>query len=549
MTMNRKFYSWFLGLAIVGLIFSQCKNPLDDVELAVDSNIFKYTTLLEINSTSGSPIGSNATVTITGADASKIYNLDGRRTFQVNGGVLGLAVSPGNEPTTTSPLNFNVSIAAPGHLTTVIPVRINASQKGSFTKVSMVDISNPPQGVAIETKTVSLSSTGATTVATTLATNSSSASPEAVAISLPAGTQFKAADGSNIVASSLSVSTLTANTGNPTSLTIFPGGSLSSPAVKTNSGSNAAGTLLPAALTEISMTAGTTNVKSFNQPITVNMQLDEDFYNPNTKAKVKAGDVISIYSFSAEKGIWEYENTGTVVSSGGKFSVNVNTTHLTWFMAGDFAASCASPLTVKLTASWLASDVTHPVTVKVFSTNATGRDKVLDQKTITATNESELVIASLPQQAVIIVAYDVDGNELAVSNVADPCSTGTVTMNLATSPTANNPKITMQLYVRCPNNTGTVSILPTFYLYYREVNGASSEYKLLGVVEKGYITTTLISTAKRYDFKAIWGSSTKLVGNQEIKVENLTTLGDFNGAYSQGTNLQILTEKCKELGY
>lgn len=547
--MNRKFYSWFLGLAIVGLIFSHCKNPLDDVEIAVDSNIFKYTTLLEVNSTSGNPIGTNATVTITGTDAAKIYNLDGRRSFQINGGILGLAVAPGSEPTASTPLNFNVSIAVPGHLTTVIPVRINASQKGSFTKVSVLDISNPPQGVAIETKNVALSATGATTVATTLATTGSSATPEAVSIALPAGTQFKDAAGNNIVASNLSVSTLTANTGNPTSLTIFPGGSLSSPSVKTSSGTNSPGTLLPAALTEISMTAGTTNVKSFNQPISVNMQLDEDFYNPTTKAKVKAGDVISIYSFSAEKGIWEYENTGTVVSSGGKLSVNVNSTHLTWFMAGDFATSCSSPLTVKLTAGWLAADVTHPVTVKVFSTNGAGRDKVLGEQKITATNESELVIASLPQQEVIIVAYDVDGNELATSTVANPCTAGTVTLNLATSPTANNPKITMQLYVRCPNNTGTVTILPTFYLYYKETNSASAEYKLLGIVEKGYITTTLISTAKRYDFKAIWGSNIKIVGNQEIKVENLTTLGDFNGAYSQGTNLQILTEKCRELGY
>src|SRR5690606_1083408 len=148
-------------------------------------------------------------------------------------------------------------------------------------------------------------------------------------------------------------------------LRIFPGGGLISDNVQTPTG-NTAGTFIPAGLVNIDMSVGGVAVKHFNQPITVGIQIDPSFTNMNTGGIVKAGDELSIYSYEAGAAHWKYEGNGTVEMIGGKPTVTFETTHLTWFMVGNFVPSCPSYQSLTLTGTWLTAGIKYPMVVEAM---------------------------------------------------------------------------------------------------------------------------------------------------------------------------------------
>lgn len=541
------FFINVLVIVLAVFTFTSCTSPTKDLDIKIQTNVFKYTAVIEVKSSAGTSMD-NATVTLKGKDADKIYNGEGKKQFKVTGGMILLALDPKFEPLANAPIEFSVDVTATDYLPINVPVTIAVAEKSKMISASMVNIKNLPQGSNIKTNNVTLNSNGSTAAPVTVSTTPSNGVTETVSIALPAGTQFKDAAGNVIPASSLSVSTLVASTSGADLLKVFPGGSLSLPAVKTSTGATQAATLIPAALTEISMSACGTAVKNFNQPIEIVMQLDQNFFNPNTNAVIKAGDVLDVFSYSADKGIWTFESNGTVVLSNGKLALKAATTHLTWFTAAATKASCANTVNLKFNASWLAQGITHPVSYKVFS----GQTKV-SEGTFTVSNGSEAALTNLPSSAVEIKYYDVEGNVLATQSLANPCNaTSLQAVTLNASPLSGNPKVTMQLYVRCPNKTQNVTLLPDFYLYYKPTGAPENQFKLLGLVNKGYISTTLLNTTSVYDFKAVWGTYVKYANAKTVKVDNSATVGDGPGELigdkAGATNLQILKEVCSQNG-
>lgn len=532
------------------ILLNSCDNPFKDVDIRVDSNIFKYTTILEVKSTSGQSLD-NANITISGPDADKIYNGEGRKVFKVTGGILLLALDPKVQPEKDKPVSFSVSITAPDYLPISIPVLMNKDQNSGLVSTTMLNTKTLPDGINSKTSTVALGADGSTTTPVTVSTTTGSGVTETVNITLPTGTKFKDANGNTITGGNVSINTLVANTSNNDVLNIFPGGSLSLPEIKTQSGSTVAGALLPAALTEISMNVGGTAIKNFTQPIEILLQLNPNYINPKTSAVVKAGDQLDVYSYSETQGVWTFESTGTVILSSGKLALKATTTHLSWFTGAAVVTSCNNNYNLKFNASWLPNGITHPVSYKVFTA---ADQKQIAQGTFTVTNGTEGVIRNLPSTAITISFYDIQGNLLATQNIQTPCSVNTLqAISLNASPVSNNPKVTMQLYVRCPNNVEKVTILPTFYLYYKNAGTTENSFKLLGTVTKGFISTALLDPTKTYDFKAVWGTFVKYAYGKKVNIDNTATVGDGSneliGTKAGATNLKMLSEVCKENGF
>ncbi|MCD2425453.1 hypothetical protein LQ567_21900 [Niabella pedocola] len=550
MTKNRISFIALMFLAVVGMIVA-CTNPFKDLEISVSSNVFKNVVNLEVGSSAGTSM-ENATVSITGPDADKIYNAEGKKLFKVTGGFLFLAVDPNVVVTEQAPLNINVAIAAANHLGVQIPVKITGSEKITMRKVVLLNTAAASSDMAVKNTSVALGANGTPSADVTVNIPPPSGSSESATITISAGTQFRDANNNVISGTDLKVSMVVPKTGSESLAEVFPGGTgLTQPVIQTASGTSA-GTLLPGGMSEVSFSLNGTAITNFSKPVDLGISLDPDFVNPETGQKVKAGDKLSVFSFSSNNPIWKHEQEATVQSVGGKLSVNFSSTHATWFLAGNFVESCDNALKIKLTADWLKNGVTHPVTVKVFSSTGDDADKLLVQKSITATDGSELSFDNLPQAAIIIKAFDADGNGLSETKISNPCNGNLQTINLAASPVAGNPKTTMQLYVRCPNQAQRVNVLPTFYLYYK-IHGQAG-YKLLGIVTNGYISTTLLDPGKKYDFRAVWGATVKDVNDVAVKVDNTATVGDnaaggeILGTKAGATNLELLKEKCKEAG-
>ncbi|MBO9595199.1 MAG: hypothetical protein J7599_20005 [Niabella sp.] len=550
MTKNRISFIALMFLAVVGMIVA-CTNPFKDLEISVSSNVFKNVVNLEVGSSAGTSM-ENATVAITGPDADKIYNAEGKKLFKVTGGFLFLAVDPNVVVNEQAPLNINVAIAAANHLGVQIPVKITGSEKITMRKVVLLNTAAAAADMAIKNTSVALGANGTPASDVTVNIPPPAGASESATITIPAGTQFRDANNNVISGTDLKVSMVVPKTGSESLAEVFPGGTgLTQPAIQTASGTSA-GALLPGGMSEVSFSLNGTAITNFSKPVDLGISLDPDFVNPETGQKVKAGDKLSVFSFSSNNPIWKHEQEATVQSTGGKLSVNFSSTHATWFLAGNFVESCDNALKIKLTADWLKNGVTHPVTVKVFSSAGGNADKLLVQKSITATDGSELRFDDLPQVAIIIKTFDADGNGLSETKLSDPCNGNQQIISLAASPVAGNPKTTMQLYVRCPNQAQRVNVLPTFYLYYK-IHGQTG-YKLLGIVTNGYISTTLLDPGKKYDFRAVWGSTVKEVNDVAVKVDNTATVGDnaaggeILGTKAGATNLELLKEKCKEAG-
>jgi len=111
------------------------------------------------------------------------------------------------------------------------------------------------------------------------------------------------------------------------------------------------------------------------------------------------------------------------------------------------------------------------------------------------------------------------------------------------------PKVTLQLYVRCPNKQ-EITLTPNFDLYYRLAGKGT--FVLLGEVKEGLLATDLLkSHGTRYDFKAVWKGRTKTVENKAVEADNSGTVGtkpgDIIGVKAGATNLGILTEECGKI--
>ena len=564
-------------MVVTGLIMTRCTDALKDVQITVNSKVFKYTTLFEVSGSSGADM-QDATVTLTGEDASRIFNMNGYQDFKISGGVLAFAVDPNNLPTEDHPVAFNVIIKKSGYSTVNIPVEITIADSSAMHYVVMINRASPPTGVESKSNTLKLQN-GKVIKDTVIyvGPGTCTCTTGKTTVGLKAGTAFKTGDGTILGSelSSIQITSLYVETSSNDALQVFPGGDLTQKKVQVEGGEFQAGTLLPAGLIELSMTGAGKEIKGFTTPIDITIRLNPDYINPETKDPVKAGDQLKVFSYSTDKGYFQFETEATVEDLGGNLSVHFPVDHLSWFMVGDFIKACNSSiatvlsnnaamvsLAFKIQAAWLATGVTTPVTIKVYSTKDGGTNPDLLIYTLSGTimDGQQLATSIIPGMPIIIKVFDAFGNQMFSGNVSDPCSLATtlgseggVDLPLNQTDATSNAKTTMQLYVRCPNNKNPITVLPTFYLYFKDAGASDDTYKLVGMVTNGYITTNLLSVNKRYDFKAIWGNTVKVVHDKSVLADNTATVGDNQGAgeligtKAGATNLEMLKENCDGL--
>ncbi|SEL25788.1 hypothetical protein [Parapedobacter koreensis] len=543
-----KFTKYLLySFSLVALLCIQsCEDPLKDVRVVVSSAILEYTTLLQITDGQGNP-ANNLTVTLLGNDAESIYNLEGYRQFQIRDGLLGLGVHPQHEPTEGNPVTFYVQLSGQDYLTQVIPIIITSEQRSSLHAVSVLRLSDAPPGVSVYRPTVSLVSgrIGETII---LSTPLSETVNQTTRITLRAGTQFLDANGNVINGSTLTALIVNLDTDKESSLAFFPGGKLTSNNVYPEGATAPVpGAFNPAAITSIEFFVDGTPVKYFSQPIGIDQQVDEAFHNLATGAPIQVGDLLSVYTHVVADVQWNHDQQATITQADDMLFSSYETDHLTWFFSGNFTEGCFEPVTITFNTSWFETGTTYPLTVEAVMAG-----KVIDRFTasINATYNA-IQLSYLPTSGVTIRVKDDRGAVLGEEALTASCG-GSMSMTLADPSTVNDPRVTLQLYVRCPSQAEVVDVLPTFYLYYRDRASGSPEFKFLGVVVNGFISTTLlIPETVRYDFKAIWGDQVKIVGDHVVQEDNSGTVGtapgDIIGEHAGATNLAILSEKCDEL--
>lgn len=529
---------YILALTLLSGIVS-CDNPLKDFNLLISTEVIKHSTTLEVLDTNGQPV--NATIKLLGGDTQDIYNISGYKDFKLVSNLVNFGVDPKREPTAAEPIRFQVEIAATGYITQVVDVSISDANNG-IMHIRLAKPVSVPDGAVVVNKTFGIDATGALPAESKIEV----AGEEGVNIdiTIPQGTQFIGADGKVIVGKALTVSATGFDPQDPNALALFPGGRYQADGVTLANGSSASGTFNPAATTTINMVIDGVPVRQFSKPIAIEMEISEGFTLANG-APLTAGTMLSTFSNSAYDPTWTHEQDTPIKSSGSGYSVAFQVSHLTTFLAGEFVESCSPVSLINFSADWIEQGFTYPVNVEAVQNGL-----VIASRTYSISNNTKSIgMDYLPASGVQIVVRSTVNNSIIAQAALAACGSAT---NI-TIPNPNpvvEPKVTLQLYVRCPDKTDPITLLPTFQLYYRVAGTGAFQY--LGAVNNGFLSTSLLkSDGTKYDFRAVWKERTKTVNAKSVQADNSGTVGikpgDILGEKAGATNLGILIEECNKL--
>lgn len=533
---------WFLATIIIAssAIFS-CKNPLTDFNLLVSSEVIRHSTTIKIVDQNGANIA-GVQVELESGDTKDVYNLSGVRDFKVNDNLVTFGLDPKRVPTVESPVRFRIKISAPGYTAQIVPVTISSVSQGLQTAV-LTKPSEVTEGVEEVKQNIALQTDGSTVAAQTVIVPSAVGKGE-INIVIPAGTQFKDASGKTLTGNFMQLSVTSIDADNEDAVVLLPGNGLRTDKVVGTNGQNTAGAFKPAAVVEIKMTINAIAVKEFNKPIQVSIPVDGDYRMAIDNKPIAAGATLQLYSYSSDN-LWRREqDTQVSGNTNDGFRSNLTISHLSYFLVGEFGESCSTDREVRFSGNWMINDLVYPITVEYF-----WGDQLLGEAQFSISNNANsIAIANIPKAGSKIVVKTSSGSFLAEQQL-NAC--GEVSSMILPNPNdASNPISTLQLFVRCPDKTDPITILPTFHMFYRLAG--TSEYKFLGTVSNGFLRTSLLKTdGTTYDFKAIWNDRVKVVHNKTIQKDNTATVGikpgDIIGSKDGATNLEILTDECGKL--
>ncbi|MCY1531029.1 hypothetical protein D9M68_662400 [compost metagenome] len=130
------------------LIFTafSCKKPTENIKLVVDTDIIKYTAMINVRDAHSGEAATTATIAFSGEAAPSIYELSGKKDVRLVAGMVTIGLNPNVEPTAGKPLTVTVEINAPGYNKQTTQVTFTAAQKQQVVDINITKVgsSTPP---------------------------------------------------------------------------------------------------------------------------------------------------------------------------------------------------------------------------------------------------------------------------------------------------------------------------------------------------------------------------------------------------------------------
>jgi hypothetical protein len=331
------------ALALIIILYGSCKNPAEDVQIIVNTDIFKSPTLIQfVNAKKGAAGPQDFTVQITGPNADLVRTSTGGKVFKATSGLLNLLLDRSANPSVASPVKFTVVANATGFAPVFQDVIITSATDPTLYKVAVAEYANPAAGTGAIVDTKALNN-GTTTSDLTITTPTNATMAQKTDIIVPTGTSFLDAAGATISGSQLEARVVFAGTATNGTTPVAPGGNFGSNVIGANGQAIAGGTYFtPAGSVSIDMFAGSKEVKTFTKPVIIDMEINASMINPTTGQAIKAGETIPMWSLNDETGQWKAEGNATIVLNGtGKLVARMSITHLSNWLSAFISASAA----------------------------------------------------------------------------------------------------------------------------------------------------------------------------------------------------------------
>jgi hypothetical protein len=493
----------FIFLGLIGLIslFSSCHKPFEGVSAIVSNSFIKQrigVQVIDANPKATNPYPKDPSITLSGDAVKKglIYTGDGEALTETPGNAklvnnaITLAIKPNTIISASSPLKFTIQASAAGYLTNAQDVVVRSADSLQYVKVRLLKPSDLPAGVAnvaVQDNSV-VNGVSSTNFVVNVAPPGNASQPQ-VNVTFPAGTLFKDNLGAAISKSSLAVNVTNFSSTSPDAGSAITGGLNNI----TTSASSTPQSFILAAAVDFNVNLGGVAVKTFSQPIPVELFVSDKTYNPVTKALLKEGDVIPVFSKS-DGGIWLKEPSVTVIKDpvSGRLKTDLQVTHLSVWAEVFSQPMRDQPLTI----NYISTEKEYK-TIYVRVVASEGSQQLIQEKTVSIKDGDKIQIDVPSGIDVVVKAYE-------GSSASAPLITSTFvgasssSVSITNNRTNSNPSLYFNLETVCLNGT---------FRYTGPI-----DYKLStdGVWEaftpstNGTLTTKLLEWNKTYDFRIIY---------------------------------------------
>ena len=503
----KKFNNYLFVLGLIGFIglFLSCNKPFEGVTAIVSNSYIKQrigVQVLDANPKATNPYPANPSITLSGDAVKKglIYTGDGEPLTETPGNAklvnnaITLAIKPNTSISSASPLKFTIEASAAGFITNSQDVVVRSSDSLQYVQVKLLKPSALPTGVTIaaaqDNSVVNGTSSSAFTVKVTATEPSSGGGTvtqtQAQAV-IPAGTIFKDKLGAAINKSSLAINITNFSSNSPDASAAISGGLNN---VATSASSSPQG-FISAGAVNITASLGGTDVKSFSNPIPVELFLGDKVFNPGSKSLLKEGDSVPVWSKDEGSSIWVKEPNVTVVKDpvSGRLKTDVQVTHLSTWMVAFSQPACNQPLTITYTS---ASKEEKAIFVRAVASE--GNQQILQEKTVSVQNGDKIVL-DLPSGVDYIVRVYEGSNASAplINSIVVPACSSSISVN--NTRTNTNPSLFFDLETVCQNGTFRYSGPIEYKL------STNAVWEPFTPSNAGTLTTTLLEWNKTYDFR------------------------------------------------
>jgi hypothetical protein len=509
---------------------------IDNLEINRNVGFIKYSLMVEfVDAADPNTAPSNIQMTLEGAGAGGILESGGNKDFKVINGKIFLIVNPSAEPAKGESVDFTIKAKSGGYLPVNYQAHIVYGEELQRISIPMVNLSSPPTGVGHASGVYTLIS-GTLLGNQSISVNPSGEKITGATVQIPSGTTFYDLDGKVISGSDLKVDLTHFDAKGENSLASFPGGFTPNTVIG-ESGKPESIFFATAGFSSIDMTVGGKTVKGFNQPVHVSMSVSSLTNNLTTGKGIAAGDIIPIWSYDIESGVWQFEKSGKVVLENGELKINFDITHLTWYNLDFYGNTCPTYTTNCFfkTYSWYGYLWNYWTCVYTY-TPPTGKitiisdvptyearfgelvivknNQIIGQKMYKVSNGSEIQFNNAPQELCVFKIYSGTnyynkGTLLAESAPFLPCS-AQFTLKVPLPKPVN-----VSIKASCYNNTKT--LYPSFYVYYKPTN--QNYYDYLTYINQGKGASSQLKIGSTYDFMFYFN-------NKEVKITKTVTSND-----------------------
>lgn len=396
-----------LGMLSLALYSCDVSDPMEDVHLYF--NMVPMSTVVSVNFVDA--VGyelitdKDVKLEIGTLNSDKIVNLENEAVteFQsINTGMICFAIKDGLEISPQNPLELNIIATASGYLQNSRALTLTSMKGQSYTMV-LANSTNLPGGVTTTTTKSGTAINGITSEEIVIETSPAKPGDARVSVRIPAGTTIFDGSG-NKIDGKLTTSAFHFDPGYPEALEVFPGGFVVN-ASNTKNATTERGTFVTAGFSYFSTKNDKGEVAvTFDKSVLVTMYIPGGTINPETGLPIANGDVVPIWSYDPDTGIWDKEGTGTAdgPDGDGTYKVELTTKHFSWWnLDWHYGNACYEGTAINLTGDF------NSVTLSI---NRKDNGQLMYSGIYVSNDDPVLNLINAPGGIpVVITAYSSDG--------------------------------------------------------------------------------------------------------------------------------------------